>query len=358
MSEYSTRRVTVIDPVEDERWDDFVKDHPFGWLYHLSIWKQVLEESFNHMKGHYLVLLNKNVIEAALPLFEVNSWLTGNRLVSIPFATLCDPLISSGEDMNRLFRSAVRLSNELGSSYIEIRTLLSPPLIRDTKLEMFPYYKHHYLLLNKEPELLKRSFHRSSVREGIARAERSNLKLRVGENNADLRSFYRLFLMTRKRLGLPPQPFGFIRTLWERLSPSGKLNVLLAEHDSVAIAGMILLKFKNRVSVEYSVSDKSYRRFCPNQFLFWEAIKSAYYEGFEVFDFGRTSPDNHGLMDFKRHWGTTVVDLPNIYHPAEMCRKFATIERSLKYKIVKKACHIAPRPIFNILGRFIYNHIG
>jgi len=358
MNDYSTRRTAVIDPVADERWDRFVEGHPFGWICHLSVWGEILEESFKHLKGYYLVLLDDNEIAAALPLFEVKSWITGKRLVSIPFATLCDPLISSAEDMKILFESAVELSNRLGSSYMEIGTFLSSQLIRDTRLEMSHHYKHHYLPLDDEPERLKRSFHRTCVRTRIEKAQRSNLRLRVGENSADLKSFYQLFLMTRKRVGLPPHPYAFIKTLWEKLSPSGKISVLLAEHDDSTVAGMILFMYKDRVSVEYAVSDKDYRHLCPNHFLFWEAIQSAYCKGFKVFDFGRTSQYNRGLMDFKGRWGTTVVDLPFIYHPAETCGKLGTLENSVKFRIVRKTCKIAPQPVLNMLGEFIYNHMG
>ena len=65
----------IIDPVKDPRWDKFVEGHPFGLICHLSGWKQVLEESFPHMKGYYLALLNHDneSIRAALPIFEVKS---------------------------------------------------------------------------------------------------------------------------------------------------------------------------------------------------------------------------------------------------------------------------------------------
>ena len=87
--------VIIIDPLNDERWDKFVENHNWGWLCHLAGWKQVLEKSFKHMKGYFLVLLNnrKKHIKAALPVYQVKSWMTGNKLVSIPFATLSDPLV-------------------------------------------------------------------------------------------------------------------------------------------------------------------------------------------------------------------------------------------------------------------------
>jgi hypothetical protein len=117
------KKVTTLNPEKDARWDTFVKKHPFGWLYHLSVWKTVLGQSFKHIKGHYFVIMDDGEnISAAIPVFYVKSWLTGRRLVSVPFATLFDPLVSSAEDMALFLHELVKLSTELRCSYIELRT--------------------------------------------------------------------------------------------------------------------------------------------------------------------------------------------------------------------------------------------
>jgi hypothetical protein len=199
--------IKIVDPMKDVRWDTFVENHPFGWLYHLSGWKEVLEKSFKHMKGYFLVLQNNDHdIKAALPIYEVRSWLTGNRLVSIPFATLCDPLISTEDDLTKLFDAALILLKERRASRIEIRTLLSSHLIHNHQLNPYNAFKHHYIRLNNEPEQLKRSFHRTCVRQRITRAMESNLTITFGSSESDLKKFYRLHFITRKRLGLPLQP--------------------------------------------------------------------------------------------------------------------------------------------------------
>ena len=136
------------------------------------------------MKGYYLTLCDdtNSALQAALPVFEVKSVLMGHRLVSIPFATLCDPLISSNEDANALVQSANDLSRDLGVSHLEIRTLASCSLIQDDRLDCYPFYKHHYISLDAEPEQLQKTFHRTCVQQRIRRAIKSGLSLRPGGN--------------------------------------------------------------------------------------------------------------------------------------------------------------------------------
>ena len=352
--------VTIIDPVEDTRWDTFVENHPFGWICHLSGWKQVLEESFPHIKGYYLVLLDdtSKEIKAGMPVFEVKSWLTGRRLVSIPFATLCDPLISSSEEMRILFDEALNLSKKFGDAYIEIRALSSSPLIQDNQLGESRFYKHHYLLLENEPEQLKKKFHRTCVRQRISRAIESKLNLKVADSESDLRSFYKLHIRTRKKLCLPPQPYHFFKSLWETFSPTKRMSLLIAEREEEPIASLILFKFKERVSAEFAASDETFKDLSPNHLLFWEAIKSAYAEGYKIFDFGSTSPNNDSLMDFKRHWGTKIIDLPKYFYPKQVLEKVSKEEESKSYKLVKKICEKAPNYALKPIGNFCYRHLG
>lgn len=352
--------VVRIDPLKDPRWDRFVENHPFGWICHSSGWKRVLEQTFKHIKGHHLALVDSRNgnIKAGLPLFEVCSWLTGRRLVSIPFATLSDPLISSPIEMKTLLDAAIDLSDQIGTSRIEIRTLYAHPLISDPRLAGDHFYKHHYLKLDKKPEELRRSFHRKAVRQEINMVEKSNLRLRIAGPESDLRKFYILYVKTRKRLGLPPHPYRFFKALWDVFYPSGKIALFLAELDKDTIAGHMVFKFNQRFSAEFEGWDKRFSKMSPNHFLFWEEIKAAYSEGYKIFDFGRTSPGNIPLMDFKRHWGTHTVDLPQFFYPMQSCGKVAAKESSLAYKLIQGAVKNSPDFALSAIGKFCYRHLG
>jgi len=352
--------VTLIDPAVDTRWDAYVESHPFGWITHLSDWKRILEKSFQHMKGYYLVLMDKRTesIRAALPLFEVKSWIAGHRLVSIPFATLSDPLVSSQEDMEELFDAAIHLSKELKTKHIEIRTFRSFSMIKEDRFAIDNSFKHHYLTLKSEPEILMRTFHRTCTRQRIARALSSNLCLKIGQGELDLVSFYKIYSGTRKRIGLPPQPYIFFKSMWEILSPSRRLVILLAEKGNRPVAGLILFRFKDRVSAEYAGSNEEYKEVSPNHFLFWEAIKIAYNEGCKLFDFGRTSVRNETLMDFKSRWGTETTSLPICYYPKTICEEATEREESISYRIMGALCRRVPDSVLAAIGNFSYRHLG
>ena len=350
--------ITLIDPITDSRWDTFVTNHPFGWITHLSGWKKLLEESFKTMSGYCLVLQDgsENTIRAALPLFKVESWLKGNRLVSIPFATICDPLVSTPEEMKELFRMLVALTNSLGVSKVEIRAHASASLLEEARFSRDTVFKSHFIHLDRDPEELKQSFHKKTVQKRIEQAVSSRLLSRLGNSEADLRKFYQLHLLTRRRLGLPPQPYSFFQKLWEIFSPSDQLSLLLAEHDKRIIGGLILLKFKNRVSAEVLASDVCVRSMHPDHFLYWEAIKLAFHEGYKIFDFGRTSITNLSLMEFKDRWGTTTKDLPQFYYPEEAAEKLSIHEKYKSNMVIRQLLRHMPIRAIEGIGNFYYHH--
>jgi hypothetical protein len=351
-------RLAEIDPLADERWDRFVEDHPFGWICHHSGWKKVLERSFRHLEAHYFVLIQGGKIQAGLPVCVVRSWITGNRLVSIPFASISDPLISSDNDLAPLLNAVIELSRERNIDTVEIRTLGSSPYFSKTGLGVAGSYKHHYLPLDRPPEELMKTFHRTCVRQRIARSIQSGLEVMEAKTEADLRDFYRLHVLSRKRLGLPPQPYVFIESLFNIFRPLGRAALLLGKKDAKAIAALLLLKFNGRVSAEFAVYDETYLNVSPIHQLFWEAIKSASAEGYKVFDFGRTSPSNEKLMEFKGRWGTKVADMPLYCFPSQTSGKTNNREDSVGYKLMRKTCRNAPDFALRRIGNFCYRHLG
>jgi lipid II:glycine glycyltransferase (peptidoglycan interpeptide bridge formation enzyme) len=348
----------IVDPFSEPSWDLFVKNHPFGWVSHLTGWNRILKRSFPHLKGVFLALKNDGRIDAALPFYEVKSRLTGKRLVSIPFASLSDPLVKDESQMQTLVSEAIKYSRDIGAKYIEIRTRGAYPHMRDQRLAVSHQYKHHYMLLDPDPETIKKSFDRSCVRQRISRAFKSNVTIRPAKDEQDLIHFYRLYLTTRKRLHLPPQPYSFIRSLWDTFSSGKIVSIRLAEFQGRIIAGLLLLKFRDRVSVEFMVSDKTFREVSPNHLLVWEAIREACTEGYKIFDFGKTTESNLSLMNFKRHWGTQVAELPTYVYPEGCLKKYGNGEGSKRYRVVKSICKTLPETMFTRFGNFCYRHMA
>lgn len=351
--------VAIIDPLRNHRWNRFVEKHPFGWITHLAGWKRVLDGTFPHMHGYYLALVDSaGDIKAALPVYLVDSWLTGRRLVSIPFATLCDPLVTDKDHLEPLFRAAVKLSREISVPRIEIKTLAASHLLDGENFLADRSLKHHYLKLGDDPERIRSSFHRSCVRQRITRAENSGLRLVRGTCECHLKQFYLLHRATRKRKGLPPHPYKLLKSLGRAFTGSNMVELTLCCKEEETVAGIIVFKYKDRISVEYSAATPAYNELSPIHFLLWNTIKDACRSGYRILDFGQTSMRNKSLMEFKSHWGTEVSDLPHFIYPNDPALRIAPVQESVGKRLLQYVCHNAPDPALTYLGDFCYRHLG
>ncbi len=355
-----SKRVVLLKSEPLSQWDKFVDSHPYGSIYHLSSWKKVIEKSFKHIKGNILAICDNesNKIMAGLPIYNVRSGITGDRLVSVPFALFSDPLVSTPEDIKTLLPSIFEMHKQKETSFIEFRTLKCDYLADNLNFGMSNYNKHHFLLLDRNPDQLFKSFHKKAVRVPVLKAMKNNIGLKLGETEADLSEFYKIYFMSRKRLGLPSIPYKFFRSLWEVFYSLRRITLLLAVFEGRVIGGSILLKYKDSVNIEFGCDNIKFRHLCVNQFLDWETVKLAYSDGFKLLSFGRTSCNNSGLMVYKNRWGTKTEDLPKFFFPPNYRLNDEENESSWKYKLVRMICKKAPNSIFQLVSRFVYRHIG
>jgi len=353
-------RIARIDPVSDERWDAFADRHPNGLVCHLSGWQRAIESAFAHIKNYCLVLLDDRdgQILAGLPIYLVRSRLLGNRLVSVPFASLCHPLTNSAEQTAVFLPEIARLASRLRVSTVDIRVNLNGEFPSCPEFAVVRHFKHHFLLLDDPLDAIWKRFHRTCVRRVLNRCKRTGLKVQAAEAADGVLLFYRLYLLTRKRLGLPPQPLHFFQELWDQFAPAQNIRILHALWEGKPVASILLFCFRQRMSWEAVGVDPSYSHLHPNHFLLWEAIQIAHRENFKIFDLGRTSSQNLGLMQFKERWGTVVADLAQAVSPSYASRALICRDNSLSYRTLRNLIPLLPLPLVRQLGVLCYKHLG
>jgi predicted N-acyltransferase len=233
----------------------------------------------------------------------VNSWLTGRRLVSVPFSDHCDPLLDEDE---KCFESLMTAVQEEADSkklrYVEVRSTLpcesESPLARK-KISFF----FHTLDLAPSLGELFAGCHHSSTQRKIRRAEREQLTCREGRSEDLLSLFYELFIATRQRHHIPPPPRKWFSNLLQEFGDAIKISVAFNKHRHVA--AIVTLRYKDTFIYKYGACDPAFTNQGSMQFLLWRAIEEAKLSGFRHFDFGRTDLWQQGLVTFKDRWGTT-----------------------------------------------------
>lgn len=351
---------TVI-PWEYPSWDEYVGNHPGGTVYHTSAWIRIIAAA-----GGYtplcLAVRSGSSIEGLLPLVRVASPLTGKRLVSLPFSDTCSVLANDAGTASRLLEAAKELMAEHALAFLEVRG--APAVIsggaQDPESLGFArqnHFSNYVVPLTGDTGAIKKTFHRTSVRQTINKSLKLGVTVRIGEGDRDLDEFYRLYLLNRKRHGIPPQPRSLFSSILESMHDGARAVNYIAEHEGTGVAALIVLRYKNVAYAKYEGVDDAYREVLPVYALFWKTIEDAALAGDAVYDFGRTAIDNPGLNAFKSRWGTSEEALPYFFHPPS--EGLSVIKSStLRYRLFTGTVKRLPLPVCRWLGEKIFWHFG
>ncbi|MGA9041498.1 MAG: GNAT family N-acetyltransferase [Terriglobales bacterium] len=346
-----------IEPLQDSRWDNLVQNHPRASVFHSSPWLRALSRTYGYEPIAYTTSRAGQDLQNGIVFCRIESWLTGRRLVSLPFSDHCEPLVDAAPDYVVL-AAALEREYERGQwSYLEIRPLEPfnlATLLRHTAVT----YTFHKLDLAPSLDTIFNNFHKSSTQRKIRRAEREGLQYREGSSPGFLDDFYRLFTLTRKRQGLAPQSKEWFANLMECFGDALKIRITLK--DQRPIAAMITLRHKDTLTYKYGCCDTRFNNLGCMHLLFWNAIQEAKSSGLRFLDFGRTDADHHGLITFKNRWGATQTALTySRYGVSESSTHLFDLYNSRwKSSAAKYVLKHVPAAALPMIGGIAYKHIG
>jgi serine/alanine adding enzyme len=335
--------------ISKKEWQSYVEKHPKGLASHLPQWREVLVKSLHHRPYYLFARDERGRLCGLLPLFQIRSWLMGNRLVSIPFSPVCGPIADSPDIEISLVDAAKELNDKLKSRYLEIRMDKET----DLKLTLNSYF-YTYILELTDPQKTWKKFDAKSVRWAITKAKKEGVTIRKTSDLKDLGFFFKINLRTKKRLGVPGHPFIFFRNIFSEAERFTTLYI--AELAGKPIAGIICFNFKDTVEYAYAASDKNSLKYHPNNLLVWQSIQDNYNQGYRYYDFGRTSPDDEGLSQFKKRWGTTQNKLYYYYYP-KVPNLISMNRKGKMYRLMTGLWAKLPFPIVQLLNSIAFKHL-
>lgn len=347
--------VYKIDPIQDPRWGRFVEKHPRGSLFHSVSWLKGLQKTYGYQP---VVLTNSapsDELTSGIVFCWVSSWLTGKRMVSLPFSDHCEPLCDSTEELALLLRHAQTMLKGGRGKFFEIRPV-SPQysgLAQSIGLAEAGRHFLHILDLSLEEEQLFRSFDKDSIQRRIRRAGRANLTEKQGRSVDLLDDFYALFLLTRSRHRLPATPYAWFRNLLD--DPRNGIEFRVAYRYATPISAILTFQFRDTVVYKNGCSDEKFNQFGAAPWLLWHAIAAAKSQGFSNFDFGRTEENNQGLLAFKNHWVSRPLSLTYWRFPTG---SVGNSQSDWKFRLAQKVFSRMPISVLRIAGNLMYRHIG
>jgi len=328
-------------------WDDFVRAHRHGTVFHLTAWSRSIRDALGH-DAHPLFILRDGAMAAVLPLIHVRSRLFGNRLVSNAFAVYGGPLASAAADHVALDEAAWRLAQDLGARFLEYRNRarLRPdwPANTDT-------YATFRMAIAADADACLKALP-GKRRNMVRKALKSGLDYVI---DADIARHYAIYAESMRNLGTPV----FAKALFAHLKANYGEDcvVQIIRHQGHGIAAALSLVFRDEIHIYYAGGTRPARALAANDFMFWAVMQHGRERGLRLFDLGR-SKRGTGSWTFKTLWGVAPTPLSYEFRLAPGQAMPNLNPASGKYARAVAAWQKLPLAVANRLGPLISRGLG
>jgi len=345
----------TINPLVDNRWDDLVAKHELSSAFHQRGWLEALHRTYNYQPFVVSSSAPGEALNNGIALCRVSSWITGTRLVSLPFTDHFEPVLSDGRNSEIVTALTTWLRQECDRRhcrYVELRTNACDAGADQLFKKERRYYLHR-LDLTPSIETIFAKCHKDCVQRRVRHAERERLSYESDNHDGIVDEFYHLLTMTRRRHRLVPQPRSWFRNLVDCMGDA--IRIRLARKNGRPIAAILTMAHKSSIIYKYGCSDARYHRLGGVPFLLWKLIEESKASGAQEIDFGRTDFDNPSLVVFKDRFGTKKsLHTYLCYRPAV---RLESVGRWASQKI-RQVVPVLPDVVLPLAGSVIYRHVG
>lgn len=357
-----TVEIKMMKTGDETAWDAYVVAHQYGSAYHQSAWGKAIQRTYGHIIYNLVAIDPGQNVIGILPLVHIKHFLFGNNLFSLPFVDLGGILADDVEVEKALLAKAMQIATEHSIPTIELRqayALNESLLLSDTKFKLDGNASQQAakvrMLLNLpgSSEQLVNSF-KSKLRSQIRRPLKDGLTAKIGGREL-LDEFYTVFAENMRDLGSPVHSRKFIENLLIELPESSRIFIVYK--DNTPLACSLTLGQGKALANPWASSLRKYSRLSPNMLLYWTMLEYACDNGFDVFDFGRSTPDE-GTYKFKKQWGAKEQPLFwQTFSCQQETSKSSTADKS-KFELAMQVWKKLPVSVSKILGPVVRKNIG
>jgi hypothetical protein len=337
--------IEVID-IDSTAWINFVRNHEKATIFHSPVWAKILAHCYNRKVFVLADINNVGQVNAGIPVIENKNIIGEKSWVSLPYTDHCEPLFYGIEHLVEFTGNLNLLLQNNQKTQYELRWSYPDNLNLQTRKE----YYHHKLSLSKDFEEVAVKIHAMHKRNAQIAIKR-NVKIIIGTDSEHLAEFYKLHLITRRRKGVPVQPWHFFNHIGEDLLRKNLGFIMLAYQEERCLAAAIFLNWNKTMTYKFGASNPEDLNLRPNDLIFWNAIRWGCENGYSILDFGRTDIENIGLRDYKSRWGANESELYYCYAPVLPQHRPIWLE-----KIFAQIIMHSPQYVCRLSGELLYRY--
>jgi len=392
-------RIDISPMRESDRshWEGFANGHKNGCPYQIAAWRDAVVRSYSHDMDYFIARrlladpdprathcneasnasrdsIGEETVVGILPLVHLRHWLFGNSLVSMPFCDGGGILATDRVVEQMLVEQALRFAETLHVPVVELRqyhpvTCLGELDITSDVLPLgqlefrsLPGWQVSTTATNKfrmlldlphSPDALMQSF-KAKLRSQIRKPIKDLLTVKIGGLDL-LDDFYEVFAANMRDLGSPVHSKELIFQVLTNFRE--KANLFVVYRHSIPMACSLTLGFKGVLSNPWASSLRRYSHLAPNMLLYWGMLEYACLQGYQTFDFGRSTV-GEGTYRFKEQWGAKPAPLFWYRFTRNRHSSSAVTRDKRRMSLARECWRRLPVPVTRVLGPKIRRYIS
>lgn len=340
-----------LNPLEDVRWSTFLKANRAATVFHSSEWMRALSETYGLECRVLASIGSDSQVCGGVPYCIADSWLTGTRVVSLPFSDYCPPLADTTTECGQLISSLRQIAVLNKARAAELRGCGLQEDPRRHGFEPSARYVRHTIDLTAGMAAVESNYHSDCVRRKIRKARQHGVRVVPSSGCDAVSTFYSLMVRTRRRHGYPPAPKRWFVNV-AIMVPGAEM--LLAYYREEVIGGVMTLRWNDTVFYKYGVSHEQYHYLGTMPLLYSEMIRRGVETGALELDLGRTEMSNSGLAVFKDRFGATRK-LETYWKSGQVSNANGNAS-SFVAKCGRMVLSHAPLQVLPVIGNLLYRH--
>jgi hypothetical protein len=159
-------------------------------------------------------------------------------------------------------------------------------------------------------------------------------------------------------MGIPTFPPSLFEAIRRHLVPLGMAHLLTVWADEQRIHAMISFRFRDTYTPAYAAPQNEWRKKYPSEMAIWRSIEWAVEHGCTSYDFGADSPQQEGLLWFKKKWGGVQHPMYSYFHLAAGGRLPDDDSTSGRYDVARRVWRMLPLSLAKPLGAFVTRRLS